>query len=203
MSADEIAYWDAEARDDPRYAAACWGMDESDDADATIEQILSILDKGMPDTDGTIVEIGCGPGRLLLRMAERYGDGEFHGIEISPAMTELFIHQNLYEWGCGNAHIGDNWALTEVGTVDLVYCVELFQHLNNEAVLDYIGQAHRALRPGGKFIAQFVLRGEPGPHSFPRSWDAVHSMFRPDQWHLIRCEQHVHQDWLWVTATKG
>ncbi len=203
MSADEIAYWDDEARNDPRYAAARWGMNGFEDADETIEQILRILDKGMPEEDGAVVEIGCGPGRLLHRMADLYGEATFDGFDVSPEMGRLFwadpkrVPPNAKFWLCQ-----PRGRLFPDACIDFVYCVELFQHLDDEMALHYLTEARRMLAPRRKFMGQFVTAGEPGPHSSPRTKDEIIDLFRAAGFtHAMTMEVAVHPDWLWVTCT--
>lgn len=202
MSGDEIAYWDAEALDDPRYAAGIWGMTADDDAEQTVDRIIRILDAGMPPEDGEIIEIGCGPGRLLKRMADLYGDAHFIGFDASPEMGRLYwstpVPANTTFFRCDPLGI-----LGPPDEIDLVYAVELFQHLDDKGVRHYIADAYRMLKPGGKFIAQFVIRGEPGPHSFPRDHQQIAFMFDERWENLGFNEGAVHEDWTWVAATKA
>lgn len=41
-----------------------------------------------PPAGGTVLEIGCGTGRNLVKSAQRYPGAAFHGIDISTAMLE-------------------------------------------------------------------------------------------------------------------
>src|SRR5690606_33604387 len=42
---------------------------------------------GLPD-GGTVLELGCGTGRNLLKAARHYPQGQFHGLDISAEMIE-------------------------------------------------------------------------------------------------------------------
>lgn len=196
----DVAYWNSEATSDPRYARAAWGMDDTDkDGHRAIPRILERLEAGLILDIGTrVLEIGCGPCRLLLRLAQRYPLSRFFGVDISPEM--LFI---------ANLHINDSTAgnitVEDIGGlyrgIDLVYAVELMQHLDDEAAATVIREAQRSLKVGGMFKAQFVRAGEPGPHSFPRDEDAVRELMGPG-WSPLQFLRAVHPDWLWVAARK-
>jgi S-adenosylmethionine-diacylgycerolhomoserine-N-methlytransferase len=47
-----------------------------------------LIDELDLDGGGTVLEIGCGTGRNLIRAARRWPNAAFHGIDISEAMLE-------------------------------------------------------------------------------------------------------------------
>lgn len=47
-----------------------------------------LIDGLVPPPCGTVLEIGCGTGRNLIRAAQRWPDARFFGLDISEAMLE-------------------------------------------------------------------------------------------------------------------
>jgi S-adenosylmethionine-diacylgycerolhomoserine-N-methlytransferase len=45
-----------------------------------------LIERLMPDADQTVLEVGCGTGRNLIRAARRYPHARFHGIDVSSTM---------------------------------------------------------------------------------------------------------------------
>jgi S-adenosylmethionine-diacylgycerolhomoserine-N-methlytransferase len=48
----------------------------------------TLIDGLVPPDRGSVLEIGCGTARNLIRAAERYRDASFYGIDVSAAMLE-------------------------------------------------------------------------------------------------------------------
>lgn len=48
----------------------------------------TLIEGLVPPDRGTILEIGCGTARNLIRAAERYGDANLYGVDVSAAMLE-------------------------------------------------------------------------------------------------------------------
>jgi ubiquinone/menaquinone biosynthesis C-methylase UbiE len=98
-----------------------------------------------------VLEIGPGPGRLLIPAAKTVlPDGEAVGIDIQPAMLER-LKRRAGEAGITNltAIVGDA-ALTHVdeASFDVVYlCAALGEIPDRAAAL---AQCYRALKPGGR-----------------------------------------------------
>jgi S-adenosylmethionine-diacylgycerolhomoserine-N-methlytransferase len=60
--------------------------------DATRQRFLlgrdTLIAGLVPPDGGSVLEIGCGAGRNLIAVAERYRDARLYGIDSSPAMVE-------------------------------------------------------------------------------------------------------------------
>ncbi len=48
----------------------------------------TLIEGLVPPDRGSVLEIGCGTARNLIRAAERYRDASFYGIDVSAAMLE-------------------------------------------------------------------------------------------------------------------
>lgn len=100
------------------------------------------------------LEIGCGPGRLMMPMAQYFG--EVHGVDISDHMISLARERfrdtpNVY------AHLTHESDLRMFPDeyFDFVYSYAVFQHIpSREIVLMYLREAQRVLRPGGILCCQ-------------------------------------------------
>ncbi|MFW9957315.1 MAG: class I SAM-dependent methyltransferase [Candidatus Odinarchaeota archaeon] len=102
--------------------------------------------------DWHVVEIGCGPGRMLAEMATMFE--LVTGVDFSPDMVKYtrsrFRHLNNVK-----ILLNDGKAIPmKTASVDLVYSVLALQHMNREAVESYFSEASRVLRPSGIFRFQ-------------------------------------------------
>jgi len=157
--------WNARARSDAYYYAIT-GRRHQDSAEflATAELVLPILQSALSrvrteaaEGPRTALEIGCGPGRLMLPMS-RFFD-EIHGVDVSDEMLAL-ARQNLHD--VPNAHMarnsGSDLAAFQSHSFDFVYSYAVFQHIPSiEVVTRYLEESVRVLKPGGVLCCQ--LRG--------------------------------------------
>lgn len=127
--------------------------------------------------DGSVLEIGCGIGRVLQHLAPRCR--EVHGIDISAEMIrrgqERLAHLPNVHFHHGN---GYDLGLFEDGSFDVCYCAFAFQHMPKTTVFNYLLEAHRVLRPGGvlRFQVPNLLRDDQFPkfQYFARPYFVLH-----------------------------
>jgi ubiquinone/menaquinone biosynthesis C-methylase UbiE len=98
------------------------------------------------------VDFGCGPGRLIGALKERFQ--QVAGIDRSQTMLRL----------ARRAHPEDNVSFSEStktlseDSVDLVYSTFVLQHLTQDQVDECFREFARILRPDGLLIFQFPAR---------------------------------------------
>jgi ubiquinone/menaquinone biosynthesis C-methylase UbiE len=117
------------------------------------------------------LEIGCGPGRLLLPLSRHFS--EIHGIDVSAAMVRL-AERNLS--GVAHAHVhasgGIDLALFAGEYFDFVYSYAVFQHIpSRDVVLNYLRETRRVLKPGG--IARLHFNGLAAGSAKYDTWSGV------------------------------
>ena len=108
-----------------------------------------------------VLEIGCGPGRLMLPLSGAVG--EIHGIDISDEMISL-ARQMLRDVPNAYLYRGSGADLAPLSSAyfDCVYSYAVFQHIPSTAIVTrYLEEAFRVLKPGGVLCCQ--LRGAPSP----------------------------------------
>ena len=157
MAAD----WDARAADNALYFIA----ERNDDADfrASGEQEVEqhLLSDVMLPADATVLEIGCGIGRLLRPMAARCKRAV--GFDVSPKMIEM-SRQYLVDLDNVETYANDGSTLPGVAddSVDYCYSYICFQHIpQKEFIASYLREAFRVLKQGGLF--KFQLDGQTWP----------------------------------------
>ncbi|HVF71417.1 MAG TPA: class I SAM-dependent methyltransferase [Chthoniobacterales bacterium] len=109
---------------------------------------------GIKPTD-VVLEIGCGVGRVGKHLAPRCQ--RWIGADVSPNMLK-FAAERLRDFenvefvelsGNDLKPIADN-------SIDLVYCTVVFMHLEGWDRYNYVIEAFRVLRPGGKLYIDNV-----------------------------------------------
>jgi len=164
--------WNARARSDAYYYAIT-GRRHQDSAEflASADLVFPALQSGLSRlrTEGPrrALEIGCGPGRLMLPMS-RFFD-EIHGVDVSDEMLAL-ARQNLRD--VPNARLarnsGSDLAAFPSRYFDFVYSYAVFQHIPSvEVVSRYLEESVRVLKPGGVLCCQ-VRGGELRPEDYTR-----------------------------------
>src|SRR3954447_5995377 len=152
---DARRFWDARAAEDAMFFVdsrldyghpdeqAFWSGGERD-LDALLATVGAAIRPG-----ASVVDIGCGIGRLSRAIAARAAD--VRGIDVSPRMIEL---ARRYNDSLANVTwvVGDGVSLAGIDSASAEVCIShvVFQHIPDPAVtLGYVREIGRVLRPGG------------------------------------------------------
>ena len=154
--------WDERARRDAFLYIASWRKDwdeasffESGEQDY-LRLVHPILQKLQFEPAGkSMVELGCGAGRMTRGFAERFQS--VCAVDISAEMQSRakgYLQSFLnIRWVLSN---GEALSEIENASVDLVFSYLVLQHMPTKAVVySSIREMMRILRPGGVFLFQF------------------------------------------------
>lgn len=151
--------WEGFAKTNPEFyiwTDVAHGDDFAASGRRDAERILALCEPHLKGRE-VVLEIGCGMGRLLLPMAERFERAV--GVDISATMLG-HLKERCAAAGVGNvtgALTEDAWDREPV--LDLAYSHIVFQHIGNWGdISDYFRRVAGALAPGGVFYAQFDTR---------------------------------------------
>lgn len=158
MSSD----WNRRARSDALYYVALgrrgqsWPdlLSGSEDLVRSLQNELSRIRSAAGEVRRAL-EIGCGPGRLMLPLSRHFG--EIHGVDVSTEMVRL-ARRNLAGVTQAHFHVlgGTNLAPFPNDSFDFVYSYAVFQHIpSREVVFNYLKETLRVLKTGGIARLQF------------------------------------------------
>ena len=124
-------------------------------------------DLGLPQERDRALDFGCGVGRLTAPLAQHFG--EVVGLDVSESMVAQA--RSLHD--VANCHFevhrGNDLHLYPDASFDLVLCVLVLQHLaSQDAMLRYLAEFARVLRPGGALAVQ--LPSKVPPPQAPPGW---------------------------------
>lgn len=180
---NEKAYWDR-AAEKSNVLAEMWAEPEE-----KTEEHLEIITKGIK-IKGTVWEIGCGVGRLLVALAEKYPKVTFIGTDISQKLLSKMPRRDNINSYTDLPHEPINFA----------YSMLVFQHIPSDEKRDYINAVAERLVPGGVFRFQYVTGDYDGFVDHNTSdYDVVNwcknAGLEPE---ITKGER----TWSWCTATK-
>ena len=181
--------WDRRARENARHYVVTGQREWSDrefweSGELTMrEDILNDLPnicRGRDPREMTVLEIGCGAGRVTRAFAGFFGN--VYAVDISREMVARarhsvrdFPHVRIYrnngkDLSVVRRHWWNRFGIGAGIQVDFVFSTMVFQHIpSREIVENYVREAHRLLHPGGLF--KFQVQGAPLGRVDPRdSW---------------------------------
>jgi SAM-dependent methyltransferase len=175
------AEWDERARENARHFIANSNSDWTDEEffesgrRNVAEQILNDpgnIYQGKDPKKMTVLEIGCGAGRITRALAEVFG--EVYAVDVSG---EMIAQAKSALADTPNAHVFQNNGtdLEVLGDmqVDFAFSFIVFQHIpSREVIYNYVREVHRLLRPGGLF--KFQVQGADFTESGLNSWLGAH-----------------------------
>lgn len=155
----ERAYWDVAATGDGR--SELFSVPSIDGWEpgvaACLDQIIPALTDAL--TPGsTILDLGCGIGRLTLPLATAFPAVSFVGLDISPRMVAL-ARNNVKARRLRNTRFltGDGRSLPKtLPRLAGAFSVLTFQHVPPEAQEGYVKALSAKLEPGATLCLQFV-----------------------------------------------
>jgi SAM-dependent methyltransferase len=156
--------WNERAREDAHYYVAFGRRRQCyEEFLGTAEGVIAVLEaellrlKPHGGQGWKALEIGCGPGRLMLPFGRHFA--EIHGVDVSDEMIRL-ARENLRNVPHAHVHCLNGMDLRPLasGHFDFVYSFAVFQHVpSRDVVFSYLADARRVLKPGG--ILRFQMNG--------------------------------------------
>ena len=167
--------WDKRARENVRfYIDTChYESEEAFEKSGEWDLEKHILGGIDLDPRATVLEIGCGIGRLLKPLARRaavVSGVDISGEMVRQARTRLVTLPNV------TVHKTDGTlSMVAASSVDFCFSMVVFQHFPaKEPVFAYFHEVARVLRPGGVFRFQVNQRPEKFvKHHAADTWDGV------------------------------
>ena len=185
----ELAYWDEAAKDPDVANKYIANVDLGDCLDAIVNSLLA----------GSILDIGCGIGRLSEAIAENAPACQLHGIDISEKMLELTPKPTKVKYKlCDGRKIP-----YPDQSFESVYSMLVFQHIDDAAMLGYIKETYRVLKDNGVFRFQFVEGDHDGFVDHNHNLDEVTNWLRDTGFEIANIDKNlVLPQWTWVTGVK-
>ena len=157
------AVWTRLSNTDESARLSVLGVVDEDRVRATAEVTIQWLEASVGiKPDDVILEIGCGIGRVGQVLAPRCK--HWIGCDVSPNMLK-FARQRLASFNNVSFVEISGFDLRPIpdASVDLVYCTVVFMHLDEWDRYNYVLEAYRVLRPGGRvFVDNFNLCTDEG-----------------------------------------
>jgi ubiquinone/menaquinone biosynthesis C-methylase UbiE len=167
-------FWERAAKVDAIRAISDQDDAESFEASGRIDanDLAALLPPG-----STVLEIGCGMGRVMQHLAPACG--RLHGVDISEAMIakgrKRLAHLANVSFEVGN---GYDLGSFENESFDLVYSLYAFQHMPKTIAYNYLVESARVLRPEGllRFQVPNILQQDHflAFHHFTQPWFVEH-----------------------------
>lgn len=154
-------FWDEKAHDNAaHYISTGVSYDQPDmdvfftSGEEDVSSMLTAIDY-IPSRDATMLEIGCGIGRMTRAFAKHLGT--VYGIDISP---EMIAQGQSYMADYPNVHLsvcnGADLRSFADASMDFCFSYIVFQHIPDSRITArYISEMGRVLKPGG--IAYFQV----------------------------------------------
>ncbi len=162
--------------DHPRY----WDLAFADDTDEESDFVEAAVQKYCPFPLRTILEPGCGGGRLLVAMARRGYD--VVGCDSSTAAVE-HCRRRLSEFPSAcSVHVADMVSFRTTEPVDVACCfVNTFRHLLSEDdAVQHLNCIADSLRPGGLYLIGMHLLPPDADEEDEEGWSAEADGIRID-----------------------
>ena len=141
------------------------GMDKLVSADAKWSSVLqsgrddlarAIAITGMAcGQERTVVEVGCGLGRMSVALADHFG--RVVGVDIAPRLIEEARRRNELSRVSFEVADGVHLRPATITECDTVFSYEVFYYINAKGLETYFQDAFGLLRSGGQFVFQLNL----------------------------------------------
>lgn len=174
-----------------------------------LKNIIPEIEPAVSDL-GSILEIGCGYGRLTREVKRYFGNQTIvKGIDINPKFLKKAEEYSGYttkpSWHSPTDYpyyyCIDN--LTGLPSVNAVYTMLVFQHLSNKVKEEYIRQVSLILKKDGIFRFQYVEGYNSSRCNYEAKIEDVRQWCKEAGLTIIKEQFDLMEDkWTWITATK-
>lgn len=196
MSAEKDHWQALCARPQDEFRVGIWGEPEWEGRiGPCLDQIIPEIEPAF-SLSGRVLDLGCGPGRLLVPMADRFPKVGF--VDIAQGMLDrVESRPNISTLLC------DGGSLPETGPLCAAYSMIVFQHVELSLVCHYIRRIGEQLVPGGLFRFQFIegQRADFLNHHHPFA-EILNALEEAGMILRKASRGQLYPEWTWVTASK-
>jgi SAM-dependent methyltransferase len=150
----------------PRAEALSRAVGGSFDALGEIEKQLLIQAGLQPNH--TLIDVGCGSGRLASALKPYLTQGMYYGTDVVAELLDYAREQAPPSWQF--AQVEDVRIPFAENVADFACFFSVFTHLLHEETYCYLLHARRAVKPGGRIVFSFL--------EFPHNWDVFEATYR-------------------------
>lgn len=184
-----MSYWNATAQDAASARRAAWG---GEDYEASAVASADVIERLLP-FHSPVVELGCGTGRVAEELARRWPSHKFVGVDSSTEMLR-FAHYSEVTYMLGD---GRTLPLDMAGSI---YSHLVFQHLDQSVVEGYFREFARVLRPGGRWLVQFVQGTHRDGLDHRYSVDEMATLAASAGLRVASAESAIYPEWVWMAG---
>ena len=141
----------------------------------------------------TLVDMGCGSGRLTAALVRQGWDGVYAGFDVVPELVAYARKQGRETW---YLNVSDGLHVPLSVPCDFIVFFSVFTHLKPEESYVYLEQAHKALKPGGRVLASYL--------DYAKNWDVFDAMCHHVRSRIkpVHLNTFLHRDSLTLFASK-
>ncbi len=172
--------WNAVSDNENDAKISVAGYTDEAEFERTSQFTLQVLQHSVGvDREDIILEIGCGVGRMartLSPLCQRW-----IGADVSENMLE-HARSRTNDLKNVDYQTLNGWDLSGVedNSIDMVYCTVVFMHIDEWDRFNYICEAMRVLRPGGRlYVDNYNLLSAEGWDFFMKNMLDYHPLQRP------------------------
>jgi len=148
-------------------------LDGSDkwDYDLYADCVQRLLKPWLPRSkEAVCIDLGCGPGRMLY-LLQRLGMRNLTGVDVCEA--ELEIARRHVEADLVQKDVPAFLKDLPAESVDFISAINVFEHLDKDALFATVKQCRRVLKPGGALVGEVPNATSPFG-GVTRYWDITH-----------------------------
>lgn len=112
---------------------------------STIEFILSKISDSPPES---LIDIGCGDGRLAHEIHLRFPNIKVRGVDYSKRAINLAIAMNQEEHALDFEQL-DITKINPIEKYDSAVLMEVFEHIPPNEAIGFLSGVHNSIKPGG------------------------------------------------------
>lgn len=193
-------FWLNKAKEDEDYA------DPNIPTDKTVEALVSAF----PEDPRMILEIGCGFGRLTREIKKLYPKAYVKGFDINEKVLDKAALLSGYKRSSNPTsdrvplYYFNSGDLSGKSKDDVIYCVQVFQHLPANEKREYIRQVYGRLNPGGIFRFQYIEGDADTFLTHDARWEDIKKWLLDAGFQIFDVQKNLLVPrWTWVTAQKA
>lgn len=110
--------------------------------------ISEVLEKIMSEPFSSILDVGCGEGKMLLELSRRVENIKIKGIDLSD---RAILFAKAFNYGNGTEFVCEDVSITK-GVFDVVTLVETIEHVPDSEITALVSAVYDRTARGGRVI---------------------------------------------------